>query len=102
MGYITLTDEVLRNFARVVGEIDWAADDATFLGQANSQSRYSSHMRRGAFIEFVRTAVGDGIRGTGSIPQGVSEDAFREYWDAERAVVRSGRPYVFDVEDFSD
>ncbi len=95
MGYVTLIEGVLRNFAKAVGEIDWAAEDRLFLGMVTAQSKYSSHMERGAFIDLVRTAVQDEIRKTKSLPQGISEDAFREYSAAERTVIRSGRPYVF-------
>ena len=68
MGYVTLTSETLRNFAKAVGEIDWAAEGMSFLGQVNSQSRYSSHMPRGAFIDLVRTAMEETLRQTGRYP----------------------------------
>lgn len=95
MGHVTLTSETLRNFAKAVGEIDWAAEGMSFLGQVNSQSRYSSHMPRGAFIDLVRTAMEETLRQTGRYPPSLTEDDLREYSKADRTVVRSGRPFVF-------
>lgn len=97
MTFVELTDGVLFNYARVVDEVPWDADHRNFVVAVTlPNAPLTSHISRGAFIAYVRRKANKEISLRKGPPEGISQEAMSAYFKADRTVIKSGRPYVFD------